>query len=49
MQLCLWTNRNVLTSVYGKCPKISYTKVSEKTAHVNTADPDQTVSEGAVE
>ena len=27
---------------YGKCPKISYTKVSGKIAYGNSADPDQT-------
>ena len=27
---------------YGKCPKISYTKVSDKMAYANSADPDQT-------
>ena len=26
---------------YGKCPKISYTKVSDKMAYANSADPDQ--------
>ena len=33
---------------YGKCPKISYTKVSDKMAYANSADPDQTAPEGAV-
>ena len=27
---------------YGKCPKIVYTKVSDKMAYANSADPDQT-------
>ena len=27
---------------YGKCPKISYTKVSEKMDYANSADPDST-------
>ena len=31
---------------YGKCLKISYTKVSDKMAYANSANPDQT--EGAV-
>ena len=31
----------------GKCPKISYTKVSDKMTYANSADPDQT-PEGAV-
>ena len=34
---------------YGKCPKISYTKVSDKMAYANSADPDQTAPEGAVQ
>ena len=33
---------------YGKCPKISNTKVSEKMTYANSADPDQTAPEGAV-
>ena len=33
---------------YGKCPKISYTKVSDKIANANSADPDQTAPEGTV-
>ena len=33
---------------YGKCPKISYTKVSDKMAYANSADPDQIAPEGAV-
>ena len=31
-----------------KCPKISYTLVSDKIAYANSADPDQTAPEGAV-
>ena len=27
---------------YSKCPKISYTKVANKLAYANSADPDQT-------
>ena len=34
-------------SAYGKCPKISYPKVSDKMAYENSADPDHTASEGA--
>ena len=34
--------------LYGKCPKISYTKVSDKIAYANSADPDQTAPEGAI-
>ena len=33
--------------MYGKCPRILYTKVSDKTAYVNSVDPDQTAPEGA--
>ena len=33
---------------YSKCPKISYTKVSNKMEYANSADPDQTAPEGAV-
>ena len=32
---------------YGICPKTSYTKVSDKLAYADSADPDQT-AEGAV-
>ena len=28
--------------MYGKCPKLSYTKVSNKIAQANSADPGQT-------
>ena len=30
-------------TVYGKFPKISYTKVADKMACTNSADPDQTL------
>ena len=33
---------------YGKCPKNSHTKVSDKMTYANSADPDQTAPEGAV-
>ena len=33
---------------YGKCPKLSNTKVSDKMTYANSADPDQTAPEGAV-
>ena len=33
---------------YGKCPKILYTKVTDKMAYANSIDPDQTAPEGAV-
>ena len=35
-------------STYGKCPKNSNTKVSDKMTYANSADPDQTAPEGAV-
>ena len=35
-------------NIYGKCPKISYTKVPNKMACANSADPDQTAPKGAV-
>ena len=33
---------------YGKCPKNSNTKVSDKMTYANSADTDQTAPEGAV-
>ena len=33
---------------YGKCPKILYTKESDKLSYANSADPDQTAPDGAV-
>ena len=35
-------------SINGKCPKISNTKVSDKSAYATSADLDQTAPEGAV-
>ena len=32
--------------MYGKYPKILYTKVSDKMAYANSVDPEQTVPEG---
>ena len=37
-----------LPIAYGKCPKNSNTKVSDKMIYANSADPDQTAPEGAV-
>ena len=37
-----------LKMVLSYCPKISYTKVSNKMAYANSTDPDQTAPEGAV-
>ena len=33
---------------YGKCPKISKTKLSYEMTYANSVDPDQTAPEGAV-
>ena len=33
---------------YGKCPKVSYTKVVDKMTYANSADEGQTAPEGAV-
>ena len=33
---------------YGKCPKNSNTKGSDKKTYANSVDPDQTAPEGAV-
>ena len=33
---------------HGKCPKISYNKVSDEMAYANSVDPDQTAPDGAV-
>ena len=38
----------MINGSYGKCPKISYTKTSDKMVCANNADPDQTAPEGAV-
>ena len=35
-------------SHYGKCPKISYTKLFDKMAYANSEDPDQTNPEWAI-
>ena len=34
--------------MYGKCPKNSNTKVSDKMAYAKSVDPDQTAPSGAV-
>ena len=33
---------------HGKCPKFLYTKIADKMAYANSADPDQTAPERAV-
>ena len=38
----------LLNCIYNKCPKISYTLVSDKIAYANSAGPDQTAPKGAV-
>ena len=42
------TNETNSILQYGKCPKISYTKITNKMGFANSADPDQTAPEGAV-
>ena len=34
--------RNLYSVIYCKCPKILYTKMADKMAYANSADPDQT-------
>ena len=36
LQLCI-----AFYHIFGKCPKLSYTKVYDKMAYTNSADPDQ--------
>ena len=38
----------VQKTIYSKCPKIMYTKGSDKMSYANSADPDQISPEGAV-
>ena len=42
----LWYNNNKII-LWGNCPKIWYTKISDKMTHASSADPDQTAPEGA--
>ena len=47
----VYPDRNIFSTKsneYGKCPKISYTKVSDKMIYTNIADPDQIAPEGAI-
>ena len=37
-----------INKCYGKCPKNSITKASDKMTYANSVDPDQTAPEGAV-
>ena len=39
---------NLSSAKYGKCPKNSNTKVSDKMTYTNSVDPDQTAPSGAV-
>ena len=39
---------HLVKNAYGKCPKNSNTKVSDKMTYANSAGPDQTAAEGAV-
>ena len=43
-----WRAKMPYLELYGKCPKISNTKVSDKVIYANSADPDQTAPVGAV-
>ena len=44
----LWVINLKQSTLYGKCPKILYTEVSDKMAHANSVDPDQTPPSEAV-
>ena len=44
----LWTDRPPQEKQYDKCPKIMYTKVTDKLAYANSADLDQSAPKGAV-
>ena len=51
MHMCKGMFSDVTTQMYrnyGKCPKISNTKVSDKMTYVNSADPDQTAPKGLI-
>ena len=47
--MCFMSSRlaSVSTSHYNKYPKILYTNLFDKISYANSADPDQTSSEGA--
>ena len=51
-KFCIWkvidATHIFLILAYGKCPKISYTKIADKMAYANSVDPDQTAPSGAV-
>ena len=44
----VWICHLVRKVKYDNCPKISYTKVSDKMSYTNRAVPDHTAPEGAV-
>ena len=44
----LWKRVYSRRKEYGKCPKISNTKVTDKMTYANSTDPDQTALKGAV-
>ena len=44
----LETHGRGASNEYGKCPKNSNTKSSDKMTYANSVDPDQTAPEGAV-
>ena len=43
-----WENYPRIITKYSKCSKILYTKVSDKMAYPDCADPEQTAPDGAV-
>ena len=46
--IMIWKDSEKENQYYSKCPKILYTKVSDKIAYANNANPDQTAPSGAV-
>ena len=44
----LFNRISYVNCIWGKCPKILYTKEIDKMAYANSADPDQTAPEGEV-
>ena len=40
--MIIWKFNMMIYHIYCKCPKISYTKISDTVAYANSADPDQT-------
>ena len=48
LRLLMSTITNIFVKKHSKCPKILYTKVANKMAYANSADPDQTGPSGPV-